>query len=278
MCGWYHGPRATRIAHDRHSTDDVRRRLRREVARLSNDQTFAVTHPVVTRVAAWVQAQFPLRDFEGVEPRKPRRRNNRCRSVTPPQPDDLGRLYEERAEGRLSTRSMQMYRWLRNEMLACASAETGRRVGILDLFANPELLGRMLVSDRCASGRVCAKSTIAHRRTAIRSVATILRPELQTALGLAIARAILIRPRVLILDDATSSVDARMEQEIRTALRRVMEGRTTIIISHRLSTIALADEVVLIEAGRVVDVGTHNDLLRTSARYAEVLGQLVPAS
>ncbi len=95
---------------------------------------------------------------------------------------------------------------------------------------------------------------------------------------LAIARAILIRPRVLILDDATSSVDARMEQEIRTALRRVMEGRTTIIISHRLSTIALADEVVLIEAGRVVDVGTHNDLLRTSARYAEVLGQLVPAS
>ena len=82
----------------------------------------------------------------------------------------------------------------------------------------------------------------------------------------------------MLILDATSSVDARMEQEIRTALRRVMEGRTTIIISHRLSTIALADEVVLIEAGRVVDVGTHNDLLRTSARYAEVLGQLVPAS
>lgn len=95
---------------------------------------------------------------------------------------------------------------------------------------------------------------------------------------LAIARAILIRPRVLILDDATSSVDARMEQEIRTALRRVMEGRTTIIISHRLSTIALADQVVLIEGGRVIEVGTHSELLRTSARYAEVLGQLVPAS
>ncbi len=94
---------------------------------------------------------------------------------------------------------------------------------------------------------------------------------------LAIARAILIRPRVLILDDATSSVDATMEQEIRTALRRVMEGRTTIIISHRLSTIALADQVVLIDGGRVIEVGTHNDLLRTSPRYAEVLGQLVPA-
>ena len=95
---------------------------------------------------------------------------------------------------------------------------------------------------------------------------------------IAIARAILIRPRVLILDDATSSVDASMEQEIRTALRRVMEGRTTIIISHRLSTIALADKVVLIEGGRVIEVGTHSDLLRTSPRYAEVLGQLVPAS
>ncbi|MCI0814625.1 MAG: ABC transporter ATP-binding protein [Chloroflexi bacterium] len=95
---------------------------------------------------------------------------------------------------------------------------------------------------------------------------------------IAIARAILIRPRVLILDDATSSVDASMEQEIRTALRRVMEGRTTIIISHRLSTIALADQVVLIEGGRVIEVGTHNELLRSSPRYAEVLGQLVPAS
>ena len=95
---------------------------------------------------------------------------------------------------------------------------------------------------------------------------------------LAISRAILIRPRVLILDDATSSVDASMEQEIRAALRRVMEGRTTIIISHRLSTIALADKVVLIEGGRVIEVGTHSDLLRTSPRYAEVLGQLVPAS
>ncbi len=95
---------------------------------------------------------------------------------------------------------------------------------------------------------------------------------------LAIARAILIRPRVLILDDATSSVDASMEQEIRTALRRVMEGRTTIIISHRLSTIALADQVVLIDGGRVIDVGTHSDLLRTSPRYAEVLGQLVPTA
>jgi ATP-binding cassette subfamily B protein len=94
---------------------------------------------------------------------------------------------------------------------------------------------------------------------------------------IAIARAILIRPRVLILDDATSSVDARMEEEIRTALRRVMEGRTTIIISHRMSTIALADCVVLMDDGRVVQVGTHDQLMRECPRYGEVLGQLVSA-
>jgi ATP-binding cassette subfamily B protein len=91
---------------------------------------------------------------------------------------------------------------------------------------------------------------------------------------IAIARAILTRPRVLVLDDATSSVDARMEEEIRTALKRVMEGRTTVIISHRLSTIALADRVILIDEGRVVDTGTHEDLLQNCQRYAEVLGQV----
>jgi ATP-binding cassette subfamily B protein len=91
---------------------------------------------------------------------------------------------------------------------------------------------------------------------------------------IAIARAILMEPRVLILDDATSSVDARMEEEIRTALREVMAGRTTLIISHRLSTISLADQVVLVDEGQVAATGTHEELLRTSARYREVLGQM----
>ena len=90
---------------------------------------------------------------------------------------------------------------------------------------------------------------------------------------IAIARAILMEPRVLILDDATSSVDARMEEEIRTALREVMAGRTTLIISHRLSTIALADQVVLVDEGRVAATGTHEELLRSCRRYREVLGQ-----
>jgi ATP-binding cassette subfamily B protein len=91
---------------------------------------------------------------------------------------------------------------------------------------------------------------------------------------IAIARAILMEPRILILDDATSSVDARMEEEIRSALREVMQGRTTVIISHRLSTISLADQVVLVDEGRVEAVGTHADLIRNSRRYREVLGQL----
>lgn len=83
-----------------------------------------------------------------------------------------------------------------------------------------------------------------------------------------------MEPRILILDDATSSVDARMEAEIRAALQEVMHGRTTVIISHRLSTISLADQVVLVDDGRVAAMGTHADLIRSSHRYREVLGQL----
>src|SRR6185295_15595451 len=87
----------------------------------------------------------------------------------------------------------------------------------------------------------------------------------------AIARAILADPRVLILDDATSSVDATKEHEIRVALAEVMRGRTTIIIAHRPATIALADRVVLLDDGRVVAEGSHDELTRTSERYRDVL-------
>ena len=83
-----------------------------------------------------------------------------------------------------------------------------------------------------------------------------------------------MEPRILILDDATSSVDARMEEDIRSALREVMQGRTTLIISHRLSTISLADQVVLVDNGSVAATGSHSSLLATSSRYREVLGQV----
>ncbi|HWD84510.1 MAG TPA: ATP-binding cassette domain-containing protein, partial [Solirubrobacteraceae bacterium] len=88
---------------------------------------------------------------------------------------------------------------------------------------------------------------------------------------LAIARAILANPRILILDDATSSVDASTEQEIKLALGRLMEGRTTVIVAHRLSTISLADEIIVLEDGHVSARGTHDELLGTSPTYREIV-------
>ena len=88
---------------------------------------------------------------------------------------------------------------------------------------------------------------------------------------IAIARAILADPRILILDDATSSVDPTKEHEIRDALTEVMRGRTTIVIAHRPATIALADRVVLLDGHRIVADGRHEELLATNERYREVL-------
>jgi ATP-binding cassette subfamily B protein len=88
---------------------------------------------------------------------------------------------------------------------------------------------------------------------------------------IAVARALLADPRVLILDDATSSVDAPRELEVVRALAGARTGKTTIIISHRPATIAVADRVVLVEDGRPVAAGTHEDLVATSERYRQVL-------
>jgi ABC-type multidrug transport system fused ATPase/permease subunit len=87
---------------------------------------------------------------------------------------------------------------------------------------------------------------------------------------LAIARAIAVDPRILILDDATASVDATTEARIRLGLREAMRGRTTLIIAHRLSTISLADEIVVVDGGRIVDRGTHDDLLEHSPVYRDI--------
>ncbi|MHA5048770.1 ABC transporter ATP-binding protein [Streptomyces sp. SD15] len=87
----------------------------------------------------------------------------------------------------------------------------------------------------------------------------------------ALARAILTDPRLLVLDDATSAVDARVEHEIHEALKQVMEGRTTLLIAHRRSTLNLADRIAVLDGGRLADIGTHEELQQRSPLYRRLL-------
>ncbi len=94
---------------------------------------------------------------------------------------------------------------------------------------------------------------------------------------IAIARTLLVNPPILILDDATSAIDVHVEAEIYRALRSLLKNRTTIVIAHRISTIALASRVLLLEDGRVVANGTHEQLLATTPLYSQVLAQTTSA-
>lgn len=87
---------------------------------------------------------------------------------------------------------------------------------------------------------------------------------------LAIARAFVADPRILILDEATSSVDTRTEKEIQDAMRKIMENRTSIVIAHRLSTIRDSDLIVVMDQGRIVERGNHEELLAAKGRYYEL--------
>ena len=91
---------------------------------------------------------------------------------------------------------------------------------------------------------------------------------------LAIARALLADPRILILDDSTSSVDAKTEMLIQEALERLMVGRTTFIITHRLSTVRNANLIVMMERGRVMEIGSHEELVERDSLYAGIFKTL----
>lgn len=87
---------------------------------------------------------------------------------------------------------------------------------------------------------------------------------------IALARAFLTDPRILILDDATSAIDSQTEDQIQRAIHRAAQGRTTLLITHRLSQIRWADLIVVLRRGRVAAVGAHDDLMRTSEAYRRI--------
>ncbi|HEY3321840.1 MAG TPA: ABC transporter ATP-binding protein [Planctomycetota bacterium] len=88
---------------------------------------------------------------------------------------------------------------------------------------------------------------------------------------IALARAILADPRILMLDEATSALDSHTEAQVQAAIERIMQGRTTFVVAHRLSTITSADLIIVLDAGRIVEMGSHADLLRAAGRYCQML-------
>jgi len=94
---------------------------------------------------------------------------------------------------------------------------------------------------------------------------------------LALARAFLTDPRILILDDSTSAIDSKTEDEIQKAIKAASEGRTTFIITHRLSQIRWADLIIVMRKGKIADIGTHAELMNRSQAYRNIFTEVVKA-
>ena len=109
------------------------------------------------------------------------------------------------------------------------------------------------------------------------SAISLLRKAITVYPGVAIARALLADPSILILDEATSSLDAESEGLVQDALEVLMRGRTTIVIAHRLSTVRRADRLIVLAEGRIVEEGTHDELLAEGRLYAELYGRQLEA-
>jgi ABC-type multidrug transport system fused ATPase/permease subunit len=173
-----------------------------------------------------------------------------------------------------------------------ATLELSALRGAVSVVSDDPFLFSASVAENIAYGRVDASAAEiedAARRAQAYEFITSLPDGFETRVGergftlsggqrqrVAIARALLVDPRVLILDDATSSVDATTERAIKVALADAMTGRTTFIIAHRLSTIALADQIVVLDHGRIAAQGTHEDLLEVSELYREIVEKGLP--
>ena len=166
------------------------------------------------------------------------------------------------------------------------TADLRRQVGII--LQDPYLFAGS-VADNIAYGRPGASRTeiVAAARAAFaHDFVTALPNGYDTVIGsrghglsggerqrLSIARAVLLDPRILILDEATSSVDSATEEMIQHALERLVHGRTTIAIAHRLSTLRMADRLVVVEQGRLVEQGTHDELMQRGGVYCRLAGK-----